>query len=232
MYRLIDEVYEVQEYLNGKKVSERGRYRAAYYIARWYTQEGLDFRETRNKVYDWAKSTNNFIKYNVNDIVTGARQCQERLKDNITLRISEADVNRIVELFDSDKARKLALSLLCYAKVYANRDGEFTISMSALSEWIGISRTSVSSKYLPELEALGYITRLDNTQPSTRWHHRQPVQTNKFKSIRLKINTSLYNAGRFRLIHNDIDKLYDEIFTDTERTVFNLPSISDGSLKS
>lgn len=219
---MIDEVYEVQEYLGGKKVSERGRYRAAYLIARWYTQEGLDFCATRDAIFNWSKRTGNYLKYNVNDIVTGARACTERLTDNVNIRISEKDVNRIVRLFDSKKARMLALALLCFAKAHANRDGVFNVSISALADWIGVSRTSITVDYLPELITLGYIEKIDTPQPVTRWHKGKEYRTARYRSTRLKINASLYNAGKFELNHNDISGLYEEIFGRTERTVYNI----------
>lgn len=177
---MLDEVYEVKQYLAGKKVSERGRYRAAYLIARWYTQEGCDFKETRSRVYEWAKSSGNFIKYNVNDIVTAARQCKERLKDNPKLCVSEEDINRIVELFDASKTRLLALAILCYAKIYANSNGEFNISVSAMSDWIGVSQSSLVKRYIPELEQLGYLKKIGLEKVAHTWHHGKEHQTNKY----------------------------------------------------
>lgn len=224
---MIDEVYEVEEYLNGKVVSERGRYRAAYLIARWFTQEGMDFCETRNAIFEWSKRTGNYIKYNVNDIVTGARACSERLTDNVNVRISEKDINRIVLSFDSSKARILALAILCFAKTHANRDGVFNISISALAEWIGLSRSSINTKYLPELITLGYVERVDAPQAITRWHRDKEVKTSRYKSVRLKINAPLYNAGKYELHNNDIHTLYDDIFVQTERTVYNLTEEDD-----
>lgn len=219
---MLDEVYEVKEYLSGKKVSERGRYRAAYLIARWFTQEGCDFKDTRSHVYDWAKQSGNFIKYNVNDIVTAARQCKDRLKDNPKLCVSEDDINRIVELFDASKTRLLALAILCYAKIYANSNGEFSVSVSALSNWIGISQSSLVKRYIPELEQLGYLSKLGLEKSARTWHRGKEHETQKYRTTRMKINVPLHNAGEHRLVHNDIQQLYDEIFVKTERTMFNL----------
>lgn len=224
---MLDEVYEVKEYLSNKPVSERGRYRAAYLIARWYTQEGCDFKDTRAHVYEWAKSSGNYIKYNVNDIVTAARQCKDRLKDNPKLCISEADINRIVELFDNPKTRLLALAVLCYAKVYANSEGEFNVSVAALSEWIGLPQSSVVKRYLPELEQLGYLKKLVVSQhQSYTWSRGKERKTSKYRTTRMRVTAPLHNAGEFKLEHNDIRKLYDEIFVQTERTVFNMKEVT------
>lgn len=219
---MIDEVLEVKQYLAGDPVSERGRYRAAYQLARWYTQEGYDFKTTRNKIFEWARATNNYLKYNVNDIVTAARNHNERLKDNVTVRISESDVNEIVRLFDNMNTRKLALALLCYAKVYANKDGEFSVSMSAISEWIGVVKQNVSQRHLPELVTLEYIERVSDNSPVAYWHRKKKNYTHKYKTTRLRINASLYNAGKFELHDNDIDKLFDQIFVKTKRSAYNL----------
>lgn len=213
---------EVKQYLAGKTVSERGRYRAAYQLARWYTQEGYGFKETRNKIFEWAKTSNNYLKYNVNDIVTAARKCNERLKDNVIVRVSEDDVNEIVRLFDNFNTRKVALALLCYAKVYANKDGEFYISMSALAEWIGIARQNISQRCLPELVALEYIERTPDDTLTSYWHKRKKQHTHKYKTTRLRINTSLYNDGCFQLHDNNIEALYGDIFVRTKRSAFNL----------
>lgn len=226
---MIDEVYEVKEYLSGKSVSERGRYRAAYLIARWYTQEGKDFREVRNAIFDWAKHTGNYIKYNVNDIITSARSCTERLKDNVIVCVGENDINQIVLLFDSKKARMTALAMLCYAKVYANAGGEFNISTSALAEWIGVSRSMLLKKYIPELETLSYIEKVTPDTKTFTWHKGKQHETNKYVTSRFRILAPLYNDGKYQLVGNNIKELYDEIFEQTERTVFNIPEVEDGT---
>lgn len=38
----------------------------------------------------------------------------------------------------------------------------------------------------------------------------------------MRISVPLHNVGDYRLVHNDIAKLYDDIFVKTERTMFNL----------
>lgn len=219
---MIDEVYEVKQYLAGESVSERGRYRAAYQLARWYTQEGYDFKATRNKIFEWARATNNYLKYNVNDIVTAARNHKERLKDNVIVRISESDVNEIVRLFDSRNARRLALALLCYAKVYADKDGVFDVSMASIGEWIGVAGQNISQRHLPELIALEYVEQVYDDSLVAHWHKKKKSHTHRYKTTRLKINASLYNAGKFELKNNDIDKLYNDIFVKTKRSAFDL----------
>lgn len=161
------------------------------------------------------------MKYNVNDIITSARSRSDRLKDNVTLYISETDINRIVRLFDSKNTRKLALALLCYAKVYANKNGEFDISLSALAGWCGITRQHISHSYLPELIELGYISK-NKSEPTTVWHKAKKATTSRYAPMRLKIEVPLYNAGKFQLIRNDFKKLYSNVFEKTERTVFNI----------
>ena len=94
--------------------------------------------------------------------------------------------------------------------------------MSALSEWIGIPQSSVVKRYLPELEQLGYLNKLVAQRQSFTWSRGKEHKTSKYRTTRMRITVPLHNAGEFKLEHNDIHKLYDQIFVQTERTVFNM----------
>jgi hypothetical protein len=144
------------------------------------------------------------------------------LKDNIVVKVSEDDINRIVWLFDSKRARMVALAMLCYAKVYANAGGEFNISTAALAEWTGVSRSMLLKKYIPELETLGYIKKVESDSVTYNWHKGKQYETHRYTTSKFRILVPLYNDGTYQLINNDIHKLYDEIFVKTERTVFNM----------
>ena len=60
---MINEILEVQEYLDGKNINKKCLYRTCFMLAKWYKQQGLSNVEIREKIFEWGKKYNIYIKY-------------------------------------------------------------------------------------------------------------------------------------------------------------------------
>lgn len=210
---LVNEVYEVKEYLSGKPVSKRGMCRAVYQVARWYIQEGVSFLDVRNHIFDWLIRTGQPYDGDVNALISKAMEEKTPLRD-VPVYVNDTDIRRIWDLTDSKPLRKLALALLCYRKVYA-RKGVFFISLSALSDWCGLPRPHISHTYLPALIELGYVSRLSGHDGES-WHRKKKQGATRMAQVQLRINVPVHNTGTYQLEKNDFQALYQAI-TQTER---------------
>lgn len=176
-------------------------------LAKWYKQQGLSNVEIREKIFEWGKKYNIYIKYNVNSIIYQALEDKHRLRgDEAVVRISQSDIDEITRRFDSVPCRKTALGILCYAKVSADRDNEFNISALALSNWLHLYSSNMSSRYIKEMIDFEYIQKINST---VTYSWDKNVKSN---SLNLKILVPIENKGEHILVDNDIEGLFDEIF--------------------
>lgn len=204
---MINEILEVQEYLDGKNINKKCLYRTCFMLAKWYKQQGLSNVEIREKIFEWGQKYNIYIKYNVNSIIYQALEDKHRLRgDESIVRISQSDIDEITRRFDSIQCRKVALAMLCYAKVSADRDNEFNISALALSNWLNINRGNMSGRYIKELIDFDYIKKIE-TSKTYSWDSN--VKSN---TMNLKILVPIENKGDYVLVKNNIENLYNEIF--------------------
>ncbi len=204
---MINEILEVQEYLDGKNINKKCLYRICFMLAKRYKQQGLTNVEIREKIFEWGKKYNIYIEYNVNSIIYQALEDKHRLRgDEAIVRINQDDISEITRRFDSKPCRKTALGLLCYAKVVADRDNEFNISALALSNWLSLNSGNMSSRYLKELIDFEYIEKI-NTGDTYSWDKHT-----KSNSLRLKLLVPIDNKGEHILDKNNIEKLYCDVF--------------------
>lgn len=203
---MINEVIEVRSYLDGKNLSKKNLYRICYLLAKWFKEKGLAHMEIRNAVFEWAGRHNIHIKYNLNGIIYRAAEDKSRLKDNAIIKINQGDVDEINSRFDSKNTKLVALAVLCYAKAYANRDKIFSVSSTALSEWVKISVTSVSGRHMKELCDFGYISKIPPAKNGYAW--AQKDMNNMYR-----LNVDIHNNGGYVLADNNILDLYSEIFS-------------------
>ena len=198
---LINEVLEVQGYLNGENINKKCLYRICFLLAKWFKQQGMSHIEIRQAIFDWGKKYHVYIEYNLNSIIYQALEDKQRLKDNIVIKITE-----IKNRFDTKNTRLTALAMLCIAKGYADRDREFQVSIIALSVWLNISNTHLSGIYIKELVDFDYLEKI-NSEKIFSWNKKT-----KSKHVRYKIKVPLFNNGTYELVNNDIHRLYSEIF--------------------
>lgn len=203
---MINEVVEVQEYIEGKNIVKNNLFRICYLLAKYYKEKRMSHVEIRKSIFDWAKENKIYITYNLNNIIYQALRDKQRLKDNIIVRTNQGDIDEIKSRFDSKNTRLTALALLCYAKAYADRDKEFTLSTVSLGAWIGIDDSNLRKFYLRELLDFEYISRVEN-KDNFSWNKNKSS-----KLIRYKINVDIHNSGNIQLDNNDIEILYNQIF--------------------
>lgn len=204
---MINEVLEIQEYLKGKNISEKHLYRICFLLAKRYKQQGLSNVEIREKIFEWGQKYKIHIKDNVNSIIYNVLNDEKPLRGNETVvKISQNDINEIIRRFDSIQCRKVALAILCYAKVSADRDNEFNISALALSNWLKINYGNMCSRYFKEMIDFEYIQKVCGS-PTFTWN-----KNTKSTTLRLKLLVPVKNDGEFVLNGNDIDGLYNDVF--------------------
>lgn len=204
---MINEILEVQNYLNGKDINKKCLYRICYMLAKWFKQQGLSYIEIRQSIFEWGKKNDIYITCNLNSIIYKALSDKQRLREKIEVRISETDINEIKKRFDSKNCRKLALALLCVAKVSADSENIFSVSVTSLANWIGVDPGNCSTRYISELIDFDYIEKSNLPKVTYSWNGKV-----KSKSLTLKIKVPLFNNGNYILEDNNIKKLYSEIF--------------------
>lgn len=204
---MINEVIEVQQYLEGKKIVKKNLYRICYMLAKWYKEQGLSKLEIREEIFNWANSNQIYIKFNLNDMIQKAVDDKERLKDNFVIRINENDIYEINRRFDNPKTKYVALAILCYAKANANRDKEFELSSVALSSWLNMDSTFLKRKYIKELESFDYIQLVKKSHNTYSWD-----KNNSNKSCVYTLSVPIHNSGNFILEDNNIEGLFRSIF--------------------
>lgn len=202
---MINEKLEVMDYLNGKNLNKENLYHTYYQIAKYFKEQGLPRTEIRNAIFYWANENGIFVKHDLNAIITAVFEDREPLREKM-VKINRTDIEEITRLFDNPKTRLTALGLLCYAKAYGNRNGEFHISSVTLGVWLGIHRTQLKRRYMRELMDYGYLDEIQRAQNTYTW---SMPQTNRYR-----INAPIHNSGHYVLEGNDIQKLYREIFPD------------------
>ena len=204
---MINEVVEVMDYLSGKNISKNNIYRMCYLIAKFLKATGLEPVKIRGRIFEWANENGLYIKQSVNDIIRRALTDSKKLKENVEIKISKADIEEIEMRFDKPKTKLVALAILCYAKANADKKGEFCLSSVALGAWLGIHSSNIRRNYLRELVEFGYISKVSTPKGAFNWSHSDEENYSKYR-----IEVSVRNCGAFVLQNNDIKKLHKEAF--------------------
>ena len=134
---MIDEKQEALDYLDGKHIMADNMYRTCVMLARYYKDEGFGHAKIRSSIFDWANRYHLYIRHDLNAIITYVMSSPMPLVAN-TVKINQRDREFISRITDNPKTQLIALAMLCYAKVYADKQKEFHISCVSLGAWIGI----------------------------------------------------------------------------------------------
>ena len=206
---MIDEIYEVNQYLEGKSVVLNNLYRVCWLMARWHREQGHTRLETRNKIFEWGNRHNTYIKYNLNDILNRVYDVENYISLKTTkVKINRLDIDNINERFDNKKTKLVALSLLCYAKAKADKSGEFSISSVNLGAWLGINRKMLVNRYIKELIDFEYLEIISKPSNNSRWNKPQDEQITRYR-----LNVPLHNSGDLHLVNNDMRVLFSQAFS-------------------
>lgn len=204
---MINEILEAKDYIAGKNLNKYNLYRTVYLMAKYHIMQGVPIPDIRQKIFDWGRENNIWIKYSVNDITIRAAEDKSPLLCPESVNVSSDDVARIVRLFDTPRVQCCALALLCYAKVYANKNGEFPLSSIPFSNWVGIDRSYFQRKVAKELDMFGYVKVINVPQKKPRWDKGEHLSTNRYKML-----VPYDNVGEYKLNGNDIQGLFRELF--------------------
>ena len=205
---MVNEIYETQQYLEGKSIVTNNLYRVCYLLVCHYKEKGYKKMEIREALFEWGKQHNIFIKYNVNNIINRVFDSDKAiLLKAPVVKINKQDITEIKKRFDDNKTRLVALAMLCYAKAHGNEDGEFNISSVGLGAWLNINRKALRIKYIKELIEYDFITEIEKPLNNMRWE--QPYDS---QSTQYRINFPVHNSGKATLINNDIRLLFSEVF--------------------
>lgn len=204
---MINEVLEAKDYIAGKNINKNNLYRTVYLMAKYHIMQGVPIPDVRQKIFDWGRENNVWIKYSVNDITIRAAEDKSPLLCPESVNVSNDDVARIVKLFDTPRVQCCALALLCYAKVYANKNGEFPLSSIPFSNWVGIDRSYFQRKVVKELDMFGYVKVINVPQKKPRWGEGEHLSTTRYKML-----VPYDNVGEHKLDGNDIQLLFRELF--------------------
>lgn len=197
---------QVQEYLKGN-FSKQNLYSTYYLLAKYWKEQGQSAAEIRKSIFDWANKHGLFVKYKLNVLIIKVFSDNKKISDGTIAYVNNEDIDRIKTLFDSKKTRLTALAILCYAKIYANANREFSISSCSLGAWINIYHTNLRDRYIKELCLFDYLTKLEVPKNDKNWNKRDLD-----KSTSYRINFPIKNIGEYKLELNDIEKLYNEVF--------------------
>jgi hypothetical protein len=207
---MINEVLEVQQFLEGKNIYKDSHYRICYLMAMWYSEQGFSRYEARQKILAWANQYGIYLSLSVNAVVTNAYSTARKLRDDtVAVWANENDIAEINGHFDRASTKKVALALLSLAKVTADKTGEFDVSVTALAHWVDIDRANLSTRALVELEDFEYIKKIE-TVPVSTWDKRQ--QQPRSRPCRYKLLVPCHNSGNILLRDNDITAFYEDAF--------------------
>lgn len=203
---MIDETIEVNHILDGK-FSKQNLYNSYYLLAKYYIEQGLELSEASKALFNWAKSNELFVKYDLNAIVKRAKEDKNKLTRNVKIYINQNDIDNINNGFYNKNTKLVALAILCYAKANINKNRELHVSSCDIGAWVNIHNSSIRRRYINELVEFGYLTKIKSPINNHSWGNLKEESSTKYK-----LNVDYYNSGEYELIDNDIHKLYREIF--------------------
>ena len=156
-----------------------------------------------------------WIKYDVNSIVSRVFNAKDSTLKSPVVKINKQDVAEIKKRFDNKKVRFTALTFLCYAKAYADKNGEFRLSSVGLSAWLGINRKTLRNRYIKELIDFDYLIKVERHKNNPKWsmaYNSKIDQPYDSQATKYKLNVVLHNSGDHILINNNIWILFSELF--------------------
>lgn len=185
--------------------------RICYLLAKYYKEQGLNNLGIRQKIFEWGKINNIYFPFSVNSIIYGAVADTTKLRGETPVYISQADIDAISMRFDKKKCKYVALAILCYAKVTANRENEVVISTISLGNWLGIHQQHISGRYIPELIDFDFMERIGEEESYFTWDKDKPISKNRRYKMKVNLENNKENAV-YELNNNDIGSLCKEIF--------------------
>ena len=201
---MINEKLEVQEYLEGKNINKLCVYRICYMLAKWYKEQGLDNATIRTRIFEWANANKIYIEFNLNKLIYAAIEDRTPLRGDVDVFISDSDVEEIRKRFDSKNTRMLALALLAYGKACGTHNGECSVSLLALANWLNMNPGNLSGRHFRELIDFGYISK---AEVKHKWN-----VNSKSEIMRVRFLVPFTNEGSERVYNNNIAAIFYKHF--------------------
>lgn len=200
---------QVENLLKGEGINKKCTYWNCFLLAKYYTEQGLEPFDIRKNIRAWAEKYNVELETNLNRIIIDMpRENRRKLRDNVTVRISDTDIERISTCFDSSKSRRAALAMLCYAKAAADKDGYFYLPVAVFAGWIHQDYSYVLRHYVKEMKSMGFVESVKRSKKKRFSWEEQKEKSN------FRILVPHHNTGNYVLVDNNIDALYVECFGD------------------
>lgn len=200
---MIDERAEALSYINGEtRINKIHEYRAVYQMARYWIECGEDDYTIRKKIQAWAKAYDHYLTFSIQKCIASARHAKRLRCDNVVY-ISQADIDEINKRFDQKNSKYVALAVIAYAKVAADKRRIADISMVGLSAWLGIDYTTMTRR-IKEMESYSLIRRIDTS-------NEKRSQRNSVSRFQFLI--PIENIGEYQLRGNNIDALANQILS-------------------
>jgi hypothetical protein len=190
----LNEKNEVEAILKGERVHKSYTYRTCYLLAKYYKELGHSLLETRIAIFEWANKYKIYITDDLNSIIQRAYNDKVAFNGEVEIKISKEDLDEIFGRFTKKNTRLTAFAILCYAKVNADKNGEFRISRVGLANWIGLWETDLSKLYIKELINFGYLEKIDENE-GIKFIKRKKKHVSKM--LLYKINVNFKNKGEY-----------------------------------
>lgn len=213
---MINEKIDAERYLQGEGLYRDVEYRICYLLSKlFYEQGNTTVPQIRDKLKQWAQDNDFYLKVSMNSVAERVINGDAMLQGQTPVYISTSDVATIKDKFDTYEERLVALAVLCYAKAYADYNGRFTLSASALSHWLTFQSKHLR-KYLNRLIDLEYIKLVSKGDINSWYKNTVVVTIDTYKMI-----VPFDNVGEFELVDNNIEQLYEDAFLNT--TWYDVP---------
>ncbi|MGN1014103.1 MAG: hypothetical protein ACI4PM_01960 [Butyricicoccus sp.] len=208
---MIDERLVVLDLLDGIGINKSCLYGHCYLLAKYYLQvEGLNAPDTRKKIFEWATAHKIWLdsdELNLNQIIYKAQNDKRPLRQKPMVGVSDAELRQIILRFDNTKTRRVALAILCYAKATMDEDGNFSISMTALANWLGYGRSALY-EHMKELREYRFIEKQKQDGQIKSWNAKIKSKSGEYRLL-IPVQKKVYDHV---LRNNDIDELNKECF--------------------
>lgn len=208
---MIDERLVVLDLLDGIGISKDCLYGHCYLLAKYFLQvEGLGVLDTRTKIFEWATKHKIYLdsdEINLNQIIYKVKNDKRPLREKPIVGVSDAELRQIWLRFDNKRTRRVALAILCYAKATMDEDGNFSISMRALANWLGYGHTALYS-HIKQLREYRFIEKQKQDGQIKSWNAKIKSKSGEYRLL-IPVQPKGYDH---LLINNDINALNDECF--------------------
>lgn len=183
---MINEQQEISDILNGRRIDPRHTYRTCYLLAKHWKEQGCSMPETVENIFNFGKTHNVYFTQNIVNLAQKAYTDNKPLRGEAKIYVSQHDLDIIRQKFFGKKNESLiAFAFLMYAKMFADENGKFNISMVGFSQWVGISKNHIYSRYLKNLIMMEYIRYSD--PPTTRFLKRSHQYISKPSSFQILV---------------------------------------------